>query len=388
MTALRYSEAGAAQSRQMAYIKALAALGAEIHLVCTTAAPSAAVEYCDMLGLQCTCLGAEWATGRIGRRLRLLSAIPRAAHLIRNTRPDALVLLDTHPAVLVPLIRAGRKSGAVILHERTELPRAVAGRDWLSQVLLFAYERRCLPQMDGLYAITSTLLSSLLAVAGAGVCGRVVPAVADPARFDADVETSWGRSVMYAGGPSFAKDGLDILVRSFSRAWTALDGPADLWLDVYSPLDAASESQLCSIARECGLSGAQLRFHGSVDAGRIPGILKGATVLALARPDSQQARYGFPTKLAEYLLSGVPVVVTPVGDIPKYLSDGVTAYLAASEDVPHVAEALVRSLTDPGSHEVGAAGRALAMSRFSPMGAAAEILALIEECEARRACES
>lgn len=42
--------------------------------------------------------------------------------------------------------------------------------------------------------------------------------------------------------------------------------------------------------------------------------------MALARPTSLQSTGGFPTKLGEYLSTGNPVVVTAVGDIPKYLN--------------------------------------------------------------------
>ena len=42
---------------------------------------------------------------------------------------------------------------------------------------------------------------------------------------------------------------------------------------------------------------------------------------------------GFPSKLTEYLATGVPVVVTEVGDIPVYLNDNVNSFLSEPNNV-------------------------------------------------------
>lgn len=70
----------------------------------------------------------------------------------------------------------------------------------------------------------------------------------------------------------------------------------------------------------------------------MPQMLKNAEALVLDRPNSLQAQYGFPTKLGEYLLTGNPVVVTKVGDIPLYLKDGVSALLSEDRNPKEFAE--------------------------------------------------
>jgi glycosyltransferase involved in cell wall biosynthesis len=72
----------------------------------------------------------------------------------------------------------------------------------------------------------------------------------------------------------------------------------------------------------------------------MPKYLCNAAVLALARPTSLQAQYGFPTKLGEYLATGRPVVVTDVGEIGKFLRDGENAYIVQ----PNNAEAFAAKL--------------------------------------------
>ena len=94
-------------------------------------------------------------------------------------------------------------------------------------------------------------------------------------------------------------------------------------------------------------------------------IMKNADCLVLARPDSLQARAGFPTKLGEYLATGRPVVVTKVGEIPRYLKDGVSAYLAEPGSVESVREKIMEVLRDPARAErIGVAGKEVAKRCF------------------------
>lgn len=90
-----------------------------------------------------------------------------------------------------------------------------------------------------------------------------------------------------------------------------------------------------------------------------------ARCLVLARSDSQQARAGFPTKLGEYLALGRPVVVTKVGEIPRFLGDGRTAYLVE----PGNAESLTNKLREvfadrERAEKIGLAGKEVAKSCF------------------------
>jgi len=66
--------------------------------------------------------------------------------------------------------------------------------------------------------------------------------------------------------------------------------------------------------------------------GNIPGndVLKKAIefdLLSLIRPKNLQTKFGFSTKLGEYLLSGIPVLATSVSDNEIYLKDGVNAFI-------------------------------------------------------------
>ena len=72
-------------------------------------------------------------------------------------------------------------------------------------------------------------------------------------------------------------------------------------------------------------------FLGQLSREKIPLYLNNAKVLALARPKSLVADAGFPSKLTEYLATGIPVVVTEVGEIPVYLRDNENAFISQPE---------------------------------------------------------
>lgn len=76
-------------------------------------------------------------------------------------------------------------------------------------------------------------------------------------------------------------------------------------------------------------------FKGLIPQDEVPSILANASCL-LSTP-SDFVSGGFPTKLGEYLLSGVPVVTTSIGEIPKYIKHYDQALLSPINDVKHIA---------------------------------------------------
>jgi glycosyltransferase involved in cell wall biosynthesis len=70
-----------------------------------------------------------------------------------------------------------------------------------------------------------------------------------------------------------------------------------------------------------------LKYKGNVNNNEIPAILAVHDLLLLPRKSNLQTKFGFPTKLAEYMASGVPVLSSDVSDISNYLTDGENGFL-------------------------------------------------------------
>ena len=84
--------------------------------------------------------------------------------------------------------------------------------------------------------------------------------------------------------------------------------------------------------RNLGIDG-KVNLPGSVCPSDMPQLLRNSKILALARPDNAQAKYGFATKIGEYLLAERPIVMTNVGDFGLYLKDGVDVIMAEPDNV-------------------------------------------------------
>ena len=75
---------------------------------------------------------------------------------------------------------------------------------------------------------------------------------------------------------------------------------------------------------------------------------------------------GFPTKLGEYLLSGVPVVSTSAGEIEKYLTHNENIFLSAIGDLDGIAQNIL--FIDQNVNQaaaIGESGKNLALKVFN-----------------------
>ncbi|MEO7835038.1 MAG: glycosyltransferase family 4 protein, partial [Ginsengibacter sp.] len=108
-----------------------------------------------------------------------------------------------------------------------------------------------------------------------------------------------------------------------------------------------------------------ISFLGRKTAKEIPKILCDSDILVLARPDNNQAKAGFPTKLGEYLASGKPVVITDTGEVSRYLSNNISAYLARPDDVKDFAEKILFALSDQNASKIGRKGFEIAKENFN-----------------------
>ena len=88
---------------------------------------------------------------------------------------------------------------------------------------------------------------------------------------------------------------------------------------------------------------------------------------ALLAPLSNDVRSlaRFPSKLADYLYSGRPVVTSAIGEINKYLRDGNSAFLANPGDINEFAQKISDAVSSKSRNIVGVNGKQVAESEFS-----------------------
>lgn len=188
-----------------------------------------------------------------------------------------------------------------------------------------------------------------------------LPMTVDMSRFALPKDNSSERYIAFAGSLANRKDGADILIESFKLIATKYPDVKLYLAGSYHP-DMKVQKALIE---KCGLQD-RVKYCGLLSRDEIPAFFVNATVLALPRPDSHQAQGGFPTKLGEYLATSNPVCATKVGEIPDYLEDNVSAFMATSGCIDSFANALDRALTNKETAlQIGKKGYRIAKENFN-----------------------
>ena len=261
----------------------------------------------------------------------------RIGHFTKMLPYGSPAVISFHTGVRQNLraVRRARRAGFKIVREINEWPLSVTWREGFLKCWLEVY---ILPMLfDGAICISDVLVDFWRQHGRKGCPVLKVPMTVDVEAVDAIPcrnNDSHVPYICYAGGMTEAKDGVETLKRAFS------------------------------IVKEKHPS-VELRLVNGIPHDDAIAIMKGAECLVLARPDSMQARAGFPTKLGEYLATGRPVVVTRTGEIDRYLKDGESAYLAEPGNVSEIARQMEAVLNDPvKAMRIGTAGREVALGSF------------------------
>jgi glycosyltransferase involved in cell wall biosynthesis len=379
-------------NRFIALAKGLIEVGESVVVVCV--APASREQAPADLSLHGTLQGIEYmyttadlfrAESRLRHRLQKLRGFARGIKELRKRRRDDeldVIFFAGIPSwQMATLLLFGRLSGIRVVHERNEYPFLEAEGRRLRMVERCFYFRVLVRFCSGVEVLSTQLERLFRPQIGRKARLLVVPAVVDASRFElgSSVESPplEGPYVAWCGGSWGRKDGVHQLIDAFGRVAGA---HPEVSLVLMCPYDNSVDyTRAREKIRETACS-ERIVTTGRVSQAQMPHYLRGAAVLALARPTSVQAEYGFPTKLPEYLITGRPVLATRVGDIPRYLTDGMNAYLVDPDDVAAFAEKLDYILEHPEeAEEVGQRGRALTMREFSNVLQAGRLASFFRE---------
>lgn len=181
--------------------------------------------------------------------------------------------------------------------------------------------------------------------------------------------------IAYCGNASNTKDGVDQLIKAF--AIVVKHHPEYKLYIIGSTPSKRQRFDNFELAKAL-LIEKNVVFTGVVPTEQMPQLLKNAAILAMARPNNLQAQYGFPTKLGEYLLTGNPVVLTSVGDIPLFLKDGESALVAKPDDIEGFANKLCWAIEHPNEARIiGEQGRLVAEKCFNNLTETIKITRII-----------
>ena len=321
---------------------------------------------------------------RLGR-LRGPGAACLAAAGMSGPRPDAILFFTTDSFVL-PLTAgsAGRLRRAVLLVDGCELPFVYRGTDLMTQISRLSYSKGFLNWYDGILAISRYLEAYYRARVGARTAIMHLPILVDCDRFEQPSRRRDAGEHPYIGysGSLAPSKGVETLLWAFRAI---ADRHPDVTLRMTGlAVPRTYRQELDRLVADLDL-GDRVRFLGLIPADEIPAFLQGATALVIPHPAAVFSEAAFPTKLGEYLATGVPVVATRVGEIDRYVTSAHTAFLADPDRWESLAEALDTVLNDPeGARSIGHQGAVLARREFDVGRHGRRLYEFIEDLRERK----
>jgi len=277
---------------------------------------------------------------------------------VRSLQSGDKVYVYNFPELVVAL---SKRSDLSVYVERTE-HNDVSYHCLVRQVKIPDFLAAC-RQTSGMIVISQSLKQYYIENGCNPDRVHIVNMVVDTQRFNGLQKQPSEPYIAYCGTASNSKDGVDQLIKAF--ALVVKRHPEYKLYIIGSTPSKKQRFGNHELVKELGIENSVV-FTGAIPATRMPQMLKNAEILALDRPDNIQAKYGFPTKLGEYLLTSNPVVVTKVGDIPLFLKDGESALLANSNNVQSFADKLCWAIENPDRAKfIGENGKKVAEQSFN-----------------------
>ena len=275
-----------------------------------------------------------------------------------------------------------RGKALIELNEYNDLHQNEPNQENVWQKKLAEKENRvflnALKKIDFLAVMTKTLIEHYKSLSKSDAKFFHLPMTVDMKRFlNIQTESFLYEKpyIAYTGTFNNQKDGVDVLIHAFARIADKYPNHK-LYLAGFYYYDVPMQKELIEKYKLKD----RVIYLDAIVKDKIPVFIKNAELLVMARPNSRQAQGGFPTKLGEYLATGNPVCATRVGEIPDYLEDNASAFMAEPGSVYSFADAMHRALSDKeNAKRVGLNGRKIAEENFSVDLQSKRLLEFLEE---------
>ena len=357
-------------NRVMAYVKALSELGVKTRVVFFF--PDIAFSKVDKVfeNIEFEYLWDKHYINVSG--LKRISLRLYLRQFVERLQPKDKVFVYGFPDLVVEL---SKKSLVGVYAERTELPE-VSFVCFAKKTTISEYLRAC-RKITGLIVISQSLKDHFIKNGVPPEQVHIVNMIVDTSRFEMVEKQPSEKYIAYCGSANNNKDGVDELIRAFAIL-VSKHPEYKLYIIGNAPSKDQEFGNL-KLAKSLGVE-KNVVFTGLISYQKIPQLLKNAEILALDRPNNLQAQYGFPTKLGEYLSTGNPVVVTSVGDIPLFLKDGESAFIAAPQNTQSFADKLCWAIEHPEESKViGENGKKVSEQSFNYLTETKKIVKIINE---------
>ena len=184
--------------------------------------------------------------------------------------------------------------------------------------------RRTIPKLDGVFAVSQSLLDNLASKGVRNSESLVIPSGVDTSRFRPEPKLARRCIVI---GRLIEKKRPDVTIRAFARA---TEGMPDAHLDIFG--DGRLRQKCVELVGSLGLS-ERITFHGAQPHHVVCEYLQRASVFlqhSVTAPNG--ATEGTPMSVQEALSCGTVIVSTRHAGIPEVVVEGETGFLVEEND--------------------------------------------------------
>ena len=291
----------------------------------------------------------------------LIVTIKKLKKIHKDTRIDVLIILLSKPFLMHPFIIFAKYYNIKIIHEQTEHPEIVLCGNKIIGFFKLLYYKLLIKRLNGIYVISQFLKDYFSKFyQPEKIC--VVNMTVDITRFNMELASPfYFKYIAYCGTMHGNKDGLEYLINSYSQ----IVEKTDLKMVLIGDNSDKRTNNLKALIKEKKIED-KIVFTGSIISSDIPQYLLNADILVLSRPSNKQAKGGFPSKLGEYLITGKPVIVTSVGEIPLFLKDGENSFLVEPYNVDTFSKKIIYVINNyQEALAVGKEGKKVALTHFN-----------------------
>jgi glycosyltransferase involved in cell wall biosynthesis len=293
--------------------------------------------------------GADFWPREKGKKVRklwlYLRGIIRATSLLNKRKGDYTSIMTLSSSIFQHFwfSYVAKKNHVKLIIERAELPsieqeKSRYEKSFLGRLLILL-TKKAFKKPDAWILETQHLVDYYIPLGKPNCPYLIVPMTVDIAKYYEPTKTfsPYSPYIAYCGNMSEA-DGISILIKAFS--FIADKFPSYKLVLAGDSSAVPAQKQLVS---DMGLDN-RVVFLGRISSETVPQFLKNASLLVLASPTSIRSTTTMPCKVGEYLCTGNPVVVTNLGEIPKYLTDGVSAFLPEPDSPEQFALGLEKAM--------------------------------------------
>lgn len=270
-------------------------------------------------------------------------------YLRKNLREgDVLFLyMGQQLDLMLRFMKAAKSVGAFCVRDLCEIPYGTSVETEETALMRERVLAEQFPLLDGIISISDSLLEIAKERTRPDCKHLKVPILVDYEEFclpdkclDQDVPY-----IFHSGTLFEQKDGILGMIEAFGKALGDIPFPVKFILT--GPLvSSPHKDDITRLIDKYGLEG-KVIFTDYLSDSQLRGYLSGAYLTIINKYPTRQNRYGFSTKLGEYLAAGKPVIITRFGEAMNWLEDGKSAYMIDMEDNDALARAIVRVFKNP-----------------------------------------